>query len=129
MRRRHDALFELSYLKNKYARTIIVSVFVAFNIVMLVMYALPKVPGQVPRYFWPICTAIVAIFAVTYWFILQALRAKLGEVLGLVLHVYEADGKEVPPSMENAMEDARRDGTRRRTRVEVCILHVLQNKD
>ena len=123
MRLRHDERYELAYLKNKYARVFIAGVFISFNMVTLVMYALPKVPGQLPRYYWPICSALVAGFAATYWILLQGLRGRLGKAIGYVIHVFETDDKEIPLYMADAMGDAQKDGTRRRVIEEVHDCH------
>jgi hypothetical protein len=131
--------WNLSYLRNPVLLYLISSLFVAVNIVMLVVTALPHDPGTTPRFYWAVTVIGVMGFGLVYWAVLRSLQIPglgrreegeggtengrergrtLGERIGVEIRVYEGD-EEVPDDMKFLMYEAGLDGSRRRVRYTV----------
>jgi hypothetical protein len=114
--------WQLAYLRNKYAMYAVAIVFITFNVVTLIVYALPV--NQLPRFYWPVGTAVVLSIAFLYWTVLRLLQAK-GKCVGLQVYLHEPGHPNIPASMEESVDDSAWDGTRRRMSYKVCIRPLL----
>ena len=116
-----------TYLRNKLLLWSFVFVFVGFNVVILVMTALPDSQGTVPCFYWPVTIAVIVIAAILHWSVLRALWAKwrggqitLGQRIGFEVKIHSQDDEEaIPDSLNCLMKEAIADGSRRRVEYKV----------
>ena len=87
--------------------------FIGFNVLLLVVTAMPRDPGTVPRFYWAVMLAAIVIAGCLYWSILKLLQSRLGRVVGFQLQVHDSHD-EVPDSLRALMKDAVADGSNRR---------------
>lgn len=107
-------------MTNPFTLGFIVFIFVASNGVILVMTALPRSFGEIPRWYWPITVGVVIGAAMFYWGILRLLMVPwgrdgriLGSILGFEPHIYESDATDFPDDDRFLMLEARHEGTSR----------------
>jgi hypothetical protein len=129
--RLYDSTWKPTYLKNKALLVFVATIFIAMNIVTLVMSALPHNPGQVARSYWPVTAVAVTATAILYWAALRLFQvnnkqgSSLGSKVGFQVHIYE-DGDEVPDDMKFPMYEASLDGSRRRLEYKVCSISSIR---
>jgi hypothetical protein len=123
-----------TYMRNDFVLTFVALVFVAINIVILVMTALPESPGTIPRFYWPISLVAVIAVGIVYWGVLRIFEvpedhddkgSSIGSKIGLKINVYEEGDENVPIEMRFLMRDAVGDGSRRRVDYKVCFLQLI----
>lgn len=119
-------------MRNNFVLALVAFVFVAINIVIMVMIALPNNPPDIPRFYWPISLVATMIVGVLYWGVLRLLQvpadqddagSSIGSKIGLKVNVYEDGDENVPIEMRFLMRDAVGDGTRRRVDYQVRDSH------
>lgn len=123
-----------TYMRNDFVLTFIAFIFVAINIVILVMTALPESPGTIPRFYWPISLVAVMAVGLLYWGVLRIFQvpedqddksSSIGSKLGLKINVYEEGDENVPMEMRFLMREAVGDGSRRRVDYKVCSTKLI----
>jgi hypothetical protein len=119
-----------TYFKSKYFLWGFGAVFGGFNVFIVVVTALPKPPGEVPSFYWPVAIGALVGAATLYWGVLQALQLKihgqktLGEKIGFEVQIHSQDDDDIPNSLTQLMKEAIADGSRRRVEYRVCLLHA-----
>ncbi|KAL9044242.1 MAG: hypothetical protein Q9214_002607 [Letrouitia sp. 1 TL-2023] len=126
-KRRKD--WKPSILKNKYLRWLVASVFACFNVITLVMSALEKTEGSVPRKYWPISIAVVIAIGLVYWSTFPFLNLRwrdgsrtLGQRIGFQV-TYQRKDREPDAGDDNSdprQEDAWNDIAYRKVDYKVC---------
>jgi amino acid transporter len=112
-----------TYLKNRAFLAFVAILFIAINIVILVLSSLPSNPGKVPRFYWAVSTVALVVAALTYWAILRLCEVKgdkrnrLAEKFGFYVYLYK-EGDDVPDDAPDgqkfSMYEASLDGSDRR---------------
>ena len=108
-------------MKNHAFLVFVSVIFVAVDIVILVVTALPSGEGDVPRFWWPVILVGVIAFGLIYWSAFKILQAgsigrmrNIGSRIGLEVSIYEPGDESVPEDMRIPLFEAVRDGSRRR---------------
>lgn len=126
-KRRKD--WKPSILKNKYLRWLVASVFAGFNVITLVISALEKNEGSVPRKYWPMSIAIVMAIGLVYWSVFFLLNRRwkdgsrtLGQRIGFQV-TYQHKDRQPDAGDDNSdpgQEDAWNDIAYRKVDYKVC---------
>lgn len=117
------------YMSNKFSLYIIVLIFMGINALMIVVTAMPKAPGAIPRYYWPVTVFACVVAGAVYWCGLKSLQMTfggektLGARIGLEVNVYNEGDEDIPEHMKSGMADAKFDGSRRRVSYKVSLYH------
>lgn len=94
---------------------------------ILVVSALPKKNGTIPRWWWPVVTALVVGGSFLYWCGFAALQRQnpwapdhtIGRTIGFEIIVHQEDDEVFPEKYAQMMINARNDGSRRRVEYKV----------
>lgn len=112
--------WQLTYLRNKALRYAVVVLFAGFNVVSLVMSALPADSGTIPRRYWPLSILAVVAVGLVYWSAFPLLRQKigkngrsLGQRVGIEV-LYDNEDSQIDRRLEPAQQEALKDVNRRR---------------
>ena len=123
--RRYGSSWSHTYLSNRVLLIFVAIVFAALNLVVMVITALPRDPGKIPRFYWPVALVGLAGFGILYWGFLRLFQSntsnggyRLGSKIGFHIFVYE-QGDDVPDEMKFPMLEAVLDGSRRRLQYKV----------
>jgi amino acid transporter len=114
------------YMKNNVILYSTAIPFIAVNILIMVITAMPNTPNSIPRWYWPITVLAVLVAALVYWSALMIPRLKwskggrtLGAKIGFEVHVYEEGDDDIPENMRFLMWEAKEEGSRRRLKYKV----------
>lgn len=112
-----------TYIRNPFVLWSVAVAFVSFNVVILVVTAMPQDPGTIPRFYWPVTIVGVMTLGVFYWLVLKIFQVKgykdskassISSKIGLEINVYEEGDEDIPMEMRFLMREAVGDGSRRR---------------
>ena len=91
------------------------SIFIAFNILLLVVTAMPHDAGTIPRFYWAVMVAAIIAVAGAYWSAIKVLQTRIGRLIGFQVKVYEhLREEEIPDSLRALWKRAVDDGSNRR---------------
>lgn len=107
--------WDYKFLRWTWLRYTIVFLFVALNLLTLVVAARPHGHGDIARFWWPVVLGCVVAVSSLYWLALWALQdgRSLSKKLGIVVKAHHGDDV-VGTDFQQMMADARKDGSNRR---------------
>jgi hypothetical protein len=112
--------WRLSYLRNPFARYLVIGAFVGFNIVILVVTAIPVGDRSVPAFYSPVMMGAILLVSLAYLGFLKLLSVRVGrgntvgQRVGFEVQVYTEGDEDIPERMKMLMTEANWDGSRRR---------------
>jgi hypothetical protein len=114
------------YLRPKSCLYVFCAIVVGFNLMIAISTALPRLPGEVPSFYYPIAVAAIFCAAILYWAVLRGLQwnwggnVPLGQKIGFEVRIHSKDdAEELPDSLDQLMREAIADGSRRRVEYKV----------
>lgn len=119
--------WQLSYLTHRPVLYCLATIFIGMNCVILVVSALPKTRGTIPRWWWPTITAMVLGGSFLYWSGFTALQMQnpfspgqsVGATIGFEIIVHQEEDETFPDKFSKLMVQARNDGSARRIEYKV----------
>jgi hypothetical protein len=121
-------------ITNKYVLRLLPIIFTAGNLVVIIWGAKPRIPGTIPRYWWPIIFILIVAGGFIYWSVMMITQVELdtvnkkgeketiGSLIGFEVRVYNETDEGVPQAMQEAIVQSRLDGSRRRVAYKVSCL-------
>jgi hypothetical protein len=121
-----DEAWRPTYLRPKSCLYFFCAIVVGFNLMIAISTALPRLPGGVPSFYYPVAVAALVCAAILYWGVLRALQwnwggnVSLGQRIGFEVRIHsQDDAEELPDSLDQLMREAIADGSRRRVEYKV----------
>lgn len=124
--------YKLHFLNHRPALILTVIIFIGMNLLAVIFGAKPRDEGKIPRFWWPVLFFIILAGCCLYWLVFWGLQQRphtksettIGQRIGFDVTVYEEDDvnikyDELSTSMKSSLDQARLDGTRRRTQYKV----------
>lgn len=115
-----------TYLTNSILKYATVTVFIGLNMLLLVVTAMPHSANTIPRFYWAVMVAAIFAVAGTYWLVLKVLQTKIGKIIGIEVKIHETtdeDSDNISDSLRALLEQAEKDGSRRRLSYKVNTLY------
>lgn len=99
---------------------------------ILVVSALPKKKGTIPRWWWPVVTALAFGGSFLYWCGFMALQRhnpfvpgrSIGGTIGFEIIVHQEEDDDFPEKFAQLMVNARNDGSGRRVEYKVVCNQI-----
>ncbi|KAF2795499.1 hypothetical protein K505DRAFT_336004 [Melanomma pulvis-pyrius CBS 109.77] len=102
--KRMDEHFRFTFLKWKRVLVPVVVIFIGGNLMIVVLSARSRVPGKIPRVWWPATILLILLGSFTYWAILMLMKMEIntpghgdeskrsiGSRIGFKIQIFKAD--------------------------------------
>lgn len=120
-----NADWQLRYMSSPFILYPVVTIFLGINMLMIVITAMSRRPGTIPRYYWVVTFFACVAAGALYWCGLKVLQldfgsgTTLGKRIGFEVNVWNEGDEDIPDNLRDIMEDAVIDGSRRRVTYKV----------
>jgi hypothetical protein len=124
--------YRLTIFRWKWILYTVPVVFALGNLLVLIFAAKAKIPGHIPRFWWPATFFLILFGSSLYWGAVMITRAKIvyggesktvGHMIGVEFIIYNQDDANIPAGMKDSIAEAlaaKIDGSKRRVECRVC---------